>query len=83
MKNYTNEEKKILLAAIDHYIDAGERARNILTGEDKDEFTQKLWKIQELRTKFSKDLEKEYINKLSDHTEEEIFEGQKLPGEED
>ena len=51
MKNYNIDEKQILLAAIDHYINAGEHARNILTGEDKDEFTQNLWKIQELRAK--------------------------------
>lgn len=56
MKNYTIEEKQILLVAIDHYIDAGERVRQILTGDDKNEFVQKLWKIQELHAKLILDV---------------------------
>jgi hypothetical protein len=51
MKKFTIEEKQILIDAIDHYIDAGERARHILTGEIKDEHLQRLFKIKDLRAK--------------------------------
>ena len=60
MEKYTIEEKIILVNALDHYILEGERTRNILTGEDKDEFVQKLWEIKELREKFPHDVEKAY-----------------------
>jgi hypothetical protein len=56
MKTYTNVEKETLLNAIDHYIDAGEHARNILTDENKDRFIQELWKIRELRIKLILDI---------------------------
>lgn len=51
MKKYTIEEKQILLDAIGHYIDAGEHAKNILVGKNKDKFIQELLKVRDLRAK--------------------------------
>jgi hypothetical protein len=56
MEKFTIAEKEILLQSLEHYIDAGERTRHILTGEDKDKFIQELWKIKELRAKLILDL---------------------------
>jgi hypothetical protein len=56
MGTYSIEEKQILLDTMDNYIDESEHIKQILTGEDKDKFVQKLWKIQDLRIKLILDI---------------------------
>jgi hypothetical protein len=65
MKNYTQDEKMMLLNAMDHYIDAIDHGRNMLGPDEKHELTQKLWEVQELRGKLILDIKPITIKSLS------------------
>ena len=66
MKKYTIEEKEMLLAGLDSYIDADRINRRVLTGEGKDEWIRIVTKFEELRAKLILDIAPIQIREASD-----------------
>lgn len=62
MKEFTFEEKSIILSALTDFLSQGERIRRVFTRDEKDSFDVELEKIRQV------------LNKFSNGFQEEIFE---------